>query len=165
MMALTQHGWTKDWQLVHACFDYIHFPEAHTGENISNKFTERAEHWGRPFQITTDSGANIVLGSRLFLGKEGPPSPLSFPQRSLGIRCSAHALDNVVKEAFKLPGLAALFERQSKMVRFFRKSNKAMRLLKAKQEQLHAHEPDPFIEYHNSLNWNKVRLFLPSHRS
>ena len=74
MAGLTSHFWPADWppEPRRVTLDLFHFPESHTGEHYAEKLTERAGTWGgKPFQMTTDSGPNVRLGTRLFLGKTG----------------------------------------------------------------------------------------------
>lgn len=50
----------------------LYFPERHTGENITSEFLAESAKWGaKPFQVVTDSGPNMKLGTRDFLRKEG----------------------------------------------------------------------------------------------
>jgi hypothetical protein len=74
MAGLTAHFWPKSWppQPRRVTLDLFYFPESHTGENYSSKLDARAQTWGgKPFQMTTDKGANVRLGVRLFLQKDG----------------------------------------------------------------------------------------------
>lgn len=55
--------------------DLIYFPDRHTGENITTEYEKVSDRLGaKPFQIVTDKGANMKLGTRDFLAKEGIPS-------------------------------------------------------------------------------------------
>jgi hypothetical protein len=74
MAGLTAHFIPADWSsgIQRVTLDLFNFPESHTGANIAEKFAERSRDWGaKPFQLTTDSGANVLLGTRLFLEKDG----------------------------------------------------------------------------------------------
>jgi hypothetical protein len=107
-----------------------------TGVNLAEEFRAKANRFGgTPFHLTTDKGANMRLGARLFLGKDGAPFVLN-DHLSSGIPCFAHGLDNMLKDAFKIPAIALLYQKQTKSVKFFRKSNNANRLLRDKQAEL-----------------------------
>jgi hypothetical protein len=69
---VTAHFFNKDWLLRRVTLELFHFPVSHTGENITSKLRETAEKWRAfPVQMTTDKGANVRLGVRTFLGKDG----------------------------------------------------------------------------------------------
>ena len=62
----------------------------------------------------------------------------------------------MLKEAFNIRSIADLYEKQTKTVKFIRKSNKANRLLRDSQSELHDADPNPFDAFHRSLGWEKV---------
>lgn len=138
-----------------------HFPNRHTGENISAKLDSLAANWGKkPFQITTDSGSNVKLGVRTHLEKEGTYitllSLIDFLSHSIsGISCKAHAIDNMLKDAFKIESIATLYEKQAVIVKFVRKSNKANNAFKTIQKEMHAADPDPINAHHRTIGWTK----------
>lgn len=57
--------------------------------------------------------------------------------------------------------LLSLLERQTLVVKYFRKSNRAMKLLKRIQADLHQANPDPITAHHRSLGWEKVYSVRP----
>lgn len=72
----TAHFIDENWVFHCVALDLDYFPQAHTGENISEKMQQLANKVGAsPFQIVADSGANVQLGSRLHLGKAGALPP------------------------------------------------------------------------------------------
>jgi hypothetical protein len=156
----TAHFIDEDWVFRRVALDLDYFPQAHTGENISEKIQQLANKVGAsPFQIVADSGANVQLGSRMHLGKDGTPLSARFLlaihlSMHLGLFCMAHALDNLVKKACKNSEMGALIEKQTGAVKFVRKSNTANRTLRERQVELHAVNPNPFDQYHASLGWN-----------
>jgi hypothetical protein len=166
MCGLTAHFIPPDWSTgpQRVTLDLFYFPESHTGENLCAKLRERANLVGLPYRMTTDSGANVLLAARLFLGREGPPSltfsPSLIPRRE-AIKCIDHLLDKMLKTAFKIPAVEALFERQQTTIKFFRKSNKANTRLFQAQVELHAATPNPFDAFHAIVGIG-VRCFLSS---
>jgi hypothetical protein len=155
---ITSHFWADDWSRIERrTLDLFYFPQTHTGEHLAQQYEIEAVRFGRPFQITTDKGANMRLGVRNFMGKDGPNS-LPFPSysRLSGIPCFAHGLSNMIKAAMQIPTIKLLYDKQTKAVKFFRKSNKANRALHNAQSELHQTVPNPFVAYHESLGWRKV---------
>lgn len=70
----TAHFIDENWVFRRVALDLDYFPQAHTGENISEKIQQLADKVGAsPFQIVADSGANVQLGARMHLGKDGAP--------------------------------------------------------------------------------------------
>ena len=68
----TAHWIDENWIFRSTTLALDYFPEEHTGINISAKCTELSQKTGgSPFQIVSDSGANVKLGTRTFLEKEG----------------------------------------------------------------------------------------------
>lgn len=68
----TAHWIDDKWIIRRATLDLDYCPEAHTGENIKDRLRVLSEKTGSaPFQIVADSGANVQLGSRLYLNKPG----------------------------------------------------------------------------------------------
>jgi hypothetical protein len=69
----TAHWIDENWVLRRAVLDLDYFPEAHTGENIRTNCEKISVKYdsAMPFQIVSDSGANVVLGKKLFLQKDG----------------------------------------------------------------------------------------------
>lgn len=116
-----------------------------------------ADNWGtKPFQITTDSGSNVKLGVRTHLEKEGTfPYLRVLVAELLGISCKAHQIDNMLKDAFKVESIAALYEKQTVIVKFVRKSNKANNAFKFIQREMHAADPDPINAHHRAIGWTK----------
>lgn len=150
----TAHWIDEEWVFRRATLDLDYFPQRHTGENIAAKCTELTAKFGgqKPFQVVSDSGSNVVLGKSLFLGKEG-------------IACKAHGLDNLMKKCIEESDIAPLLKRQTKAVKFIRKSNNANRILREHQVTLHDEDPNPFDAYHRSLGWdpyphNPLRLSI-----
>lgn len=90
-----------------------------------------------------------------------------FSTFSLGISCKAHEIDNLLKKAFAISAVNALFEKQQATVNYIRISNNANRALRDKQVELHDSDPDPFLAHYASLHWEKeypkrpVRLVAP----
>lgn len=79
---ITAHFYDKFWVLKRKVLDLFYFPERHTAENIAQRLDRVADHWGsKPFQCTTDSGANIKAANLTFLEKAGalPLSPTCCP--------------------------------------------------------------------------------------
>jgi hypothetical protein len=58
-----------------------------------------------------------------------------------------------MKKAVNESEVASLFEKQTKCVKFIRKSNTANRILRHHQVRLHNTTPNPFDVYHTSLGW------------
>jgi hypothetical protein len=70
-----------------------------------------------------------------------------------------------MKKSIEDSDIAALLQRQTKAVKFIRKSNNANRSLRQHQVTLHAEEANPFDAYHRSLGWdpyphNPLRLSI-----
>ena len=160
---VTAHFFDQDWLLHRVVLDLFYFPARHTGENIAVEYGRVGLRWGaKPFHMTTDSGANVKLGTRTFIEKEGTPFPsLSLSPTFVGISCKAHELDNLLKAAFKIPAIEELFDRQRATVKFIRKSNNANRALHASQVELHAAVPDPFVAHYAMLQWAKEYSIRP----
>jgi hypothetical protein len=67
----------------------------------------------------------------------------------------------MVKALFKDTDIGNLIKRQTKAVKFLRKSNKANKLLRDTQNTLHSMMPNPFDAYHASLGWDKAYPHRP----
>lgn len=71
-MGITGHWYDDKWRLQHRTLELQPFPQRHTAENISASLTALALRFNaRPYQVVSDSGANVKKGVRDFLSAGG----------------------------------------------------------------------------------------------
>ena len=85
--------------------DLIYIPPPLYGVTIALELMKTIREWyleNKIFAVTTDSGANCFLASKLLNGQKSKKTNIDFDKSIMFCnRCSAHSLQNVVKFAFE----------------------------------------------------------------
>jgi len=150
-ITVTAHYISIDWKLFACVLETKGFPERHTGQAISEKLTEIAQHFALTEKVTAvvhDQAANMELS-------------LEILNRDLGwesLHCSAHCLQLCLKAGLSISAIDRLIGAARKLVGHFNHSVIAAEELKGRQAQMQIREKKLVQEV--ATRWNSSFYML-----
>jgi hypothetical protein len=147
-IAITAHGITKDWSFESFFLDLVPVRKSETAEYLSEIIEEVLLDWdiGRQARAacTTDGAANV----------RSAVMRMHMPW----VYCIAHALNRSIRLGLKNAVVKPLMKKAKHIVRLFKSSPKAARMLEEKQAALHL--PVQKMKLDNKTRWGSAYEML-----
>lgn len=121
-VTVTCHHISPEWEMVSHVLQTRAFFESHTGKNVADLLREVMAEWGlvdKDPALVTDNASNMLVAAEI--------------SKLTHVKCFAHSLNLAAQRALKLPAVSRLLGRVRTIVAYFRRSPKALAVLKAKQ--------------------------------
>ncbi|XP_049623753.1 E3 SUMO-protein ligase ZBED1 [Suncus etruscus] len=126
------------------CLKTFEVPEENTAETVARVLYEAFVEWGigsKVFGVTTDGSRDMLKACRLL-------------DVSVQMPCLGHAFHAGMREALRVPQLAALLSRCSRLVDHFQRSSVAAYMLYEKQKQ--RRQPPRMLRSARATGWRGV---------
>ena len=149
----TAHWINGEWELQSCVLETTHFSGSHTGIKISEQIMNAVSRFDVPAEkvcaVVHDQAANAELAGKILLERHGWES----------CACSAHCLQNAVKDALQMTDLETLLSRARHLVGHFRHSALKTGQLEEKQRLLKMSSVKHVIQ-DCPTRWNSAYLML-----
>ena len=152
-LSITVHYISSKWEMESNILKTQHFPERHTGVNISHSIEEVVGSFNidsKIVGIVHDTCANAELASELMLQSHGWES----------VQCAAHKLQLVIQEGLEINIISRAIAATRKLVGHFKHSALTSSQLSIRQQQMN--QPQRKLKQECVTRWNSTLYMIHS---